>query len=523
MDEMLADWSFTIRSEPIGEVNSGWNVTLGSTGKLTFTHNPGWIDYDYDGWYAQQQNPNQNEMYITSLIPNAQLDGNGDGWSVLDADDFSIVVGTNEVAGMGVGITASILEPDYNAPGYAYELRRNGSGGAMGVVYTNGAVVTNGAAAGSGMGTDFGSVVAGSSVSRMFSMTNGGTTNLVISYGGVTGDGVFAVSGMPSVVDAGAVSNFWIGFTSVTAGTYSAQVVITNNSSNTVFSFALAGVAVDQVWTVSVASAHGQCVPEPGAYVWTNGDTFAAVVTNGRVQLGDPPAGTQAVYAGWSGTGSASGSGAGSNVSFAVTANSAVVWSWGTNYLLTASAGDHGSVNVTQAWVSAGSSTQVTAVADAYYGFTNWTGDAAGSVNPFDVVMDRAKDITAEFAALVTTSNVPLWWLGQYGITNDVANAVLLDPDADGYATWQEWVCGTVPTNGASRFVFDVDASQGDVVLNWDPAVSGRVYAVEETSELGAGFTNVSVVLSNRVNCWTGETTEGNAFYRVRVENAEAQ
>ncbi|MDD4735510.1 MAG: MBG domain-containing protein [Kiritimatiellae bacterium] len=266
-------------------------------------------------------------------------------------------------------------------------------------------------------------------------------------------------------------------------------------------------------WTVSVASAYGQCVPAAGEYVWTNGDTFAASVTNSLLENG----GTQVVCTGWSGV----SSGSGTSVSFAVTQNGELVWNWGTNYRLSASAGDHGWVNVTQAWVGAGSVTQITAVADEYYGFTNWSGGASGSANPVGVLMDGAKSVAAEFAALVTTSNVPLWWLGQYGITNDVGNAVLLDPDGDGYLTWQEWICGTVPTNAGSRFVFGVDAVSGGVVLNWDPVASGRVYAVEDTAELGNGFTNVAAVLSSGENAWTGTTEEGNAFYRVRVGGNE--
>ncbi|MDD2238201.1 MAG: MBG domain-containing protein, partial [Kiritimatiellae bacterium] len=268
------------------------------------------------------------------------------------------------------------------------------------------------------------------------------------------------------------------------------------------------------VWTVEVVSAHGMCVPGAGSYVWTNGDTFATAITNPLLQN----ISTQYVYTIWTGTGSAAGSGSGTNVDFAVTQNSRLTWNWGTNFLLSASTSAYGSLDVTQAWVNAGSSTQITAVADEYYAFTNWSGGAPGSVNPVSLLMDGAKSVSAEFAALVATSNVPQWWLGQYGFTNDFDAACAADQDGDGDLTWQEWVCGTVPTNGASRFVFGVESGNGSMVFSWDPAVSGRVYAVEDTQELLNGFTNVAVVLSNRVNCWTGSTDVGNAFYRVRVE-----
>ncbi|MDD4736915.1 MAG: hypothetical protein PHP44_12525 [Kiritimatiellae bacterium] len=585
-DMMTSNFNITIS----GDVSDGWFGTFGTNGEVNLNNIGGRIDRDYDGWYATNQNPNQSVMFVSIDLAD----------SLFSTNEYSLVMESTQTDDMGIAHNGL---GTWYASAYEYTLVRHSGPAGLLVLSSHEVSITNGSVASVGLDTDFGSVTVGMMVSNQFAITNGGGTNLVISWSGVDGNDAFVLSGMPSVVDAGTVSNFWISFDASTVGVYRAEIVLTNSSADGEYRFGVAGEAVkreqviswgvisnqwttnetemvatassgldvvfevvegagsltdrtdrtyltysdagemvvralqtgnvewaaapvvtqrfevrDVIWTVQVVSAYGSCVPGVGSYVWTNGDVFLGWVTNGRVQLGDPLGGTQYVYTGWSGSGSAGGGGSETGVSFTVTEDSQLVWNWGTNYRLSASAVEHGWVNVTQAWVGAGSTTQITAVADEYYAFTNWSGGASGSANPVSLLMDGAKSIMAEFTALVATSNVPQWWLAQYGFTNDFDAACAADQDGDGYLTWQEWVCGTVPTNGASRFVFGVESGNGSMVFSWDPAVSGRVYAVEDTQELLNGFTNVAVVLSNRVNCWTGSTDVGNAFYRVRVE-----
>lgn len=49
-----------------------------------------------------------------------------------------------------------------------------------------------------------------------------------------------------------------------------------------------------------------------------------------------------------------------------------------------------------------------------------------------------------------TTKGTPVEWLEQVGYTNNFNAADLLDPDADGFANWQEYQADTNPTNAAS-------------------------------------------------------------------------
>ena len=85
--------------------------------------------------------------------------------------------------------------------------------------------------------------------------------------------------------------------------------------------------------------------------------------------------------------------------------------------------------------------TQIAAVADAYYQFTNWTGSVESSVNPLNVLMDGPKTLAAHFAETWTTNQpTPRWWLAEYGLTNFEAD-VLLDADEDGVLVANRPLC----------------------------------------------------------------------------------
>ncbi|MFZ5497018.1 MAG: InlB B-repeat-containing protein [Verrucomicrobiota bacterium] len=65
-------------------------------------------------------------------------------------------------------------------------------------------------------------------------------------------------------------------------------------------------------------------------------------------------------------------------------------------YTLTTSAGTGGSVSAGGIFDS-GSTAIVTAMSDAMHDFAGWSGDAAGSVNPLGLLMDRSKSVQATF------------------------------------------------------------------------------------------------------------------------------
>jgi hypothetical protein len=148
---------------------------------------------------------------------------------------------------------------------------------------------------------------------------------------------------------------------------------------------------------VTVASAHGEPVPAAGEHPYAWGDTAACSVT-GVETLGA----TQYVCTGWAGTGSAPASGSDTNVSFAVTNDSSVVWQWRTNYWLEAAASGSGGVaGGGGAWVAAGSNVVLTAEPAAGWHFAGWTGDVPEGLeaaNPLELTLDRPRSVSAAFA-----------------------------------------------------------------------------------------------------------------------------
>lgn len=105
---------------------------------------------------------------------------------------------------------------------------------------------------------------------------------------------------------------------------------------------------------------------------------------------------------------------------------------------------------------------------------------------------------------------VPYLWLSRYPILIGQAGgsyeaAALADTDGDGYAAWQEYVAGSVPTNSESVLRALIAVGDGVPQVTWAPDLgSARVYTVE-------GRTN----LIGEV--W-GTTNAVSRFFRVRVD-----
>ena len=120
VEAMVADW--TIGVVP-GEVSNGWNVNAGNYNPVSIVNIDGDINIDYDGWYATQQDPNQDAMFIRLSIPDSQLDGNGNGWSLSDPWDYHVTTNSVPTADMGVGHEGIT---QYSAQGYEYGVVLNG-------------------------------------------------------------------------------------------------------------------------------------------------------------------------------------------------------------------------------------------------------------------------------------------------------------------------------------------------------------------------------------------------------------
>ena len=148
-------------------------------------------------------------------------------------------------------------------------------------------------------------------------------------------------------------------------------------------------------------------------------------------------------------------------------------------------------------------------------GFVRLANNANGSV----VIADAVRFTYVDGQDTPTNQTVPTWWQNFYfgGPVNPV-----LDPDADGYTTAQEYVMGTSPTNGSSRLL--VSGVRGSNALNvtfW-PMLEGRNYQLLYRSDIG--LTSWQIVGSSPVGDGTGNgvfslstTLSDRGFFRLQV------
>jgi hypothetical protein len=111
-------------------------------------------------------------------------------------------------------------------------------------------------------------------------------------------------------------------------------------------------------------------------------------------------------------------------------------------------------------------------------------------------------------------------WLQQYGLLTD-GSADSLDPDHDGMNNWQEWRCGTCPTNALSALRLVSAAPEGtNVTVTWQ-SVAGVNYVLERSTNLASAFVPLATCVPGQPG--TTRYTDTNAaglallFFRVGV------
>jgi hypothetical protein len=116
------------------------------------------------------------------------------------------------------------------------------------------------------------------------------------------------------------------------------------------------------------------------------------------------------------------------------------------------------------------------------------------------------------------SSMISYVWLQHYGLPTD-GSADFADPDGDGMKNWQEWRCGTDPTNGLSALRMLAPAPTGtNVTVTWQ-SIAGINYLLERSTNLGAGFTPLSTYIPGQpgTTTYTDTNAVGPRFYRVGV------
>jgi hypothetical protein len=113
-------------------------------------------------------------------------------------------------------------------------------------------------------------------------------------------------------------------------------------------------------------------------------------------------------------------------------------------------------------------------------------------------------------------------WLQQYGLPTD-GSADYADPDHDGLNDWQEWICGTHPTNALSALrMVSALPSPTNATVTWQ-SVAGVNYFLKRSTDLAGPFallaTNIVGQASTTSYADTNGTGGGPFFYRVGVKS----
>jgi hypothetical protein len=115
-------------------------------------------------------------------------------------------------------------------------------------------------------------------------------------------------------------------------------------------------------------------------------------------------------------------------------------------------------------------------------------------------------------------------WLQQYGLPTD-SSADFTDPDGDGLSNWQEWRCGTDPTNSLSVLqMLSVSNAVSGVTVSWQ-SVAGVNYFLALSTNLAPPLffsplvTGIPGQPGTTSYTDTTATNAGPCFYRVGVGN----
>ena len=111
-------------------------------------------------------------------------------------------------------------------------------------------------------------------------------------------------------------------------------------------------------------------------------------------------------------------------------------------------------------------------------------------------------------------------WLQGFSLPTD-GSVDFTDPDGDGRNNWQEWRCGTDPTNAASVLALQAPSNTvSGIVVPWQ-SVRGITYSLERSTNLPTFLTVATNILGQAGTTTytdTGATGPGPFFYRVGVQ-----
>ena len=160
--------------------------------------------------------------------------------SVQGSTQLVVTAGASSVAGPGdVRVESESYGVTVKSNGFTY----TPSGPSLTVLGTNGAAIASGTAADAAKGAVFPRLLAGTSATHRFAVTNDGTAAVTI-HGFDISDDRFHVSGLPASLAAGAVTQFNVAFTPDMGGDFAAALVISNSGPTFAYTVNLSGSAI---------------------------------------------------------------------------------------------------------------------------------------------------------------------------------------------------------------------------------------------------------------------------------------
>ncbi|OVE75464.1 hypothetical protein BVX97_04515 [bacterium E08(2017)] len=125
---------------------------------------------------------------------------------------------------------------------------------------------------------------------------------------------------------------------------------------------------------------------------------------------------------------------------------------------------------------------------------------------------------------VTTNHSIPYSWLNSFNPawTNDAENSITNDHDGDGYATWEEYWCGTDPSDSDSRLKIDkIYMQSGSLRIEWQhviPVGTLPPIAIHKSSDLQNWEHAGQKTPGNGNNFWLGNPSQL-LFYRLAVTN----
>jgi hypothetical protein len=283
---------------------------------------------------------------------------------------------------------------------------------------------------------------------------------------------------------------------------------------------------LSQSLPLTVLSQYG--TPDPAA--GTTGQLFGEPI---NLRVPDSPVNvagvTQLVCTGWIGTGSVPPIGAGPETgSFLFTNASTITWLWSTNVWLGVTINGGGQINGANEWLALGSTGTLAVAGSPYVVFDGWTGDVMFGEETntvLQLVMQRAKHLSAFFTQLTTSNGIPYAWIDQYySLTNDLDLLELADTDQDSMTTLQEYTANTSPLVDTDLLeIHELRRPQSQPYFQVRfKTKTGRRYNVYRSQGISATNTTLPIALSVFGNGGTRTVSDfqplvSNAVYWLQV------